>query len=222
MALNLFVGFGATLLVNWLADWLPGIGSEKKITEKRHRGPRWGGLFLVGVLFAFYRSFPIQNPESSASVNPWVIWFCFAVFSLILVIDLEHRRVLNIVVYPMAGVAFALALWRTDLSLTSAIVGGLVGFGIFLLLYSVRPGALGAGDVKMAGLIGLLVGFPGVIVALLSAITLGGLGAGFLLIFRRVGIRGTMAYAPYLSVGAMIALLFGQSIVQWYAGRFGL
>ena len=152
----------------------------------------------------------------------WVLWLFFALFLLILVVDLEHRRVLNVVVYPMACVGLALALIRPDLSFASAVIGGLVGFASFLLLFLLRPGGLGAGDVKLAGLIGLLVGFPAVSVALIAAIGLGGLGAAFLLLFRRVGLRGTMAYAPYLSLGAMVALLYGPTIIAWYWGRFGI
>ncbi len=57
-------------------------------------------------------------------------------------------------------------------------------------------------------------------VALIAAIGLGGVSAAFLLLLRRVGRRGTMAYAPYLSLGAMVALLYGPTIIAWYLGRF--
>ncbi len=62
------------------------------------------------------------------------------------------------------------------------------------------------GDVKLAGVIGALVGFPAVFPALQVGIVFGGVAAGLMLLTRRVGRGGTLAYAPYLVVG--VALVF--------------
>jgi len=221
---NLVVGLVVGLGVNWLADRLPAYGRTdlpaQTVTASHWR--RGAGVILASCLFGGYIFAFQSDPTGGSPVYDWLLWLFFAVFLLILVIDLEHRRVLNVVVYPMACVGLILAAIRPELSLSSAVIGGLVGFASFLLLFLLRPGGLGAGDVKLAGLVGLLVGFPGVSVALIVAIGLGGLGAAFLLVLRRVGLRGTMAYAPYLSLGAMVALLYGQTIIAWYLGRFGI
>ncbi len=220
LVINLILGLVVGLSVNWLADWLPAHGRTDSSALPVRNGWRWGGVLVTALLFAGYLSaFGVDAPVGPGSY-PWVQWMFFALFLLILVVDLEHRRVLNIVVYPMACVGLLLVFVRPELSLLRACLGGLFGFFAFFLLFRLRPGALGAGDVKLAGLIGLLLGFPGVLVALAAGIGLGGLGATFLLLFRRVGRRGTMAYAPYLSVGAMIALLYGPTIISWYVGRF--
>lgn len=219
---NLLLGLVVGLGVNWLADRLPAYGRTALPAQTTPNRWRWAGVLLVSCLFAGYLLAFQPDPNSDTLAHHWLLWLFFALFLLILVVDLEHRRVLNVVVYPMAGVGLVLAMIRPELSLASAVIGGMVGFASFLLLFRLRPGGLGAGDVKLAGLIGLLVGFPGVSVALIVAVGLGGLGAAFLLLFRRVGLHGTMAYAPYLSLGAMVALLYGPTITAWYLGRFGI
>ena len=65
---------------------------------------------------------------------------------------------------------------------------------------------MGGGDVKLAGVIGLLLGYPTVFTGLLLGIILGGLAAAVLLLFKRITLRSTMAYAPYLASGALIGL----------------
>ncbi|MBI3960061.1 MAG: prepilin peptidase [Chloroflexi bacterium] len=222
LAFNLLVGLLIGLAVNWLADWLPAYGRTDSPALLVRHWRRWAGVLVASSLFGGYLfAFP-EHPTVASPARDWMLWLFFALFLLILVVDLEHRRVLNVVVYPMACVGLILATVRPDLSFASAVIGALVGFASFFLLFLLRPGGLGAGDVKLAGLIGLLVGFPEVSVALIAAIGLGGVSAAFLLLLRRVGRRGTMAYAPYLSLGAMVALLYGPAIIAWYLGRFGI
>jgi leader peptidase (prepilin peptidase) / N-methyltransferase len=69
------------------------------------------------------------------------------------------------------------------------------------------PG-MGMGDVKLAAVIGAVVGFPLVFTALILGVLVGGVAAALLLVSRRIDRRGTMAYAPYLVVGVAL-VLFG-------------
>jgi leader peptidase (prepilin peptidase)/N-methyltransferase len=67
---------------------------------------------------------------------------------------------------------------------------------------------VGGGDIKLAALIGFALGFPEVLWALLVGIGSGGLVALFLLWTRRGDRQTRIAYAPFLCLGAMVALLF--------------
>jgi prepilin signal peptidase PulO-like enzyme (type II secretory pathway) len=145
-----------------------------------------------------------------------------ALFTLIAIIDLEHRRVLNVVLGPATLAAVILAAVQSLPAFWSACWGGLSGFLLFGGIALVRPGAIGAGDIKLAGMIGFVVGFPQVFVALIAGIVAGGVGALLLLSFGRVHRKSTIAYAPYLSLGACIALLHGPQILAWYMHRLVL
>lgn len=150
---------------------------------------------------------------------------------VIFFIDLEHRLVLNRVTYPAMGVAVVLAAMRSltgdPLGLSpvvpgilSALVGGALGFVIIFLPAWLTKGGIGGGDVKLGALMGLFLGFPAVFAGLFLGFIGGGLGAVVLLATRVRGRRDAVPYAPFLAAGAWVALLYGNQIVAWYAGRF--
>jgi leader peptidase (prepilin peptidase)/N-methyltransferase len=156
-----------------------------------------------------------------------VMAFYACLFIIIFVIDLEQGLILNKVVYPGMVVALLLALLpRPELTIVikpgiaSAALGGAIGFVVFLVIALVSRGGMGEGDIKMASLIGLATGFPVVLVALFIAILLGGLVAAVLLVFKLRRTGQTVPFGPFLSAGAILALLFGPAIVNWYLNLF--
>jgi len=129
-----------------------------------------------------------------------------ALLLTILVIDLEQRRVLNVMLGPAAvGVALC-SLFAPPPTPWMALAGGLVGFAIFLAIGIVGRGAMGGGDVKLMGLVGLMVGYPAIFAAMIYGILLGGAAALFLLVTRRGTRKSTFAYAPWLALGALITV----------------
>ena len=107
---------------------------------------------------------------------------------------------------PAALVALAFSLLPGTPTPLNALIGGALGLGIFLILALISRGSLGMGDVKLAGVIGLMVGYPDVTTTLILGVILGGLAALYLIVVRRAGRKATMAYAPYLSLGAIYSL----------------
>jgi leader peptidase (prepilin peptidase)/N-methyltransferase len=100
-------------------------------------------------------------------------------------------------------------LWLSDAlgALLISIVGGFVGAGIMFAVYVILPG-FGFGDVKLGALVGLIVGFPAVLTALLTGMVFGGIGAAVMLLTGRAGMRSAIAYGPYLAGGAILELLW--------------
>ncbi len=72
------------------------------------------------------------------------------------------------------------------------------------------------GDVVLAGLLGLMVGFPLVFIALFLSILAGGIVAAALLISRRKKRREMMPFGPFLCLGGMVTLLWGKELLGWY------
>jgi leader peptidase (prepilin peptidase) / N-methyltransferase len=137
-------------------------------------------------------------------------------------IDLEHRIIPNKITYPAFPV-FALAIvlgWAFDQGLdpVRALIGALVYGGAFLLIAFIAPRGLGMGDVKLTGLIGLVMGSLGlrfVGVAAGGAILLGGIG-GLVALLAGRGRKSAIPFGPFLSVGAIVAMLWGERIAGWY------
>jgi leader peptidase (prepilin peptidase) / N-methyltransferase len=137
-----------------------------------------------------------------------VVWLYVAFLLAVLVIDFERRRVLNVMVAPAAVIALLASFLPGYPAPLQALLGGAVGLGVFALIALAGRGKMGPGDVKLAGVIGLMTGYPAVIPALVVGVVLGGLAALLLLIARRAGRKDSMAYAPYLALGAIAALLW--------------
>jgi leader peptidase (prepilin peptidase)/N-methyltransferase len=79
---------------------------------------------------------------------------------------------------------------------------------------------MGLGDVKMAALMGIMLGFPSVLVAIFVAIIAGGIMAIVLLATRKKGRKQAIPFGPFLALGTMLALIWGNSIWGWYARGF--
>jgi leader peptidase (prepilin peptidase)/N-methyltransferase len=143
-----------------------------------------------------------------------------AILILVTVTDLEHRLILNWVILPAIVLALAAAPLRPDLTWQQILVGGVVGFGFFYLIAIIYPGGMGAGDVKLAAFVGLISGFPAVIVALLVTILAGGLTSIFLVVTRIRSMRDAIPYGPFLVIGGIVALFWGQMMVNDYIEQF--
>jgi leader peptidase (prepilin peptidase)/N-methyltransferase len=90
-----------------------------------------------------------------------------------------------------------------------------------LILALIARGALGLGDVKLAFLLGLFVGYLGwghLVVAVLGAFILGGLVALVLLLTRRASRKDSIPFGPFMTTAAIVAVIFGDAIIDWYLG----
>lgn len=155
--------------------------------------------------------------------------FCvfFAALLAISVIDIDHFIVPNRVLYPALFVAFPLLVlaavatgnWT---SLLHAVIGGAGGFLVLLVVHLVSPAGMGFGDVRLAGLIGMMLGWLGLGYAVLG-IFLGFLLASIIgigLIVTRVrGRKDPVPFGPFLAAGAVLAVLWGHALLGAYGHR---
>ncbi len=135
-----------------------------------------------------------------------------ALLAFIFAVDLEHKLVLDVSVYPAILAILVIAALVDHRAFSSMLIGLALYGGLFLFLYGLgyllyRTEALGLGDVKLAILIGLLVGWP----AVTQALVLGAaFGAAVSLLLLGLGVAGRHTYIPYgifMASGAVLALL---------------
>jgi prepilin signal peptidase PulO-like enzyme (type II secretory pathway) len=166
-----------------------------------------------------------------ADSTPSVFWPDLAVgfvLLLIVIIDIEHRLILHVVVIPAAVLFALLGVLNPERGVVKTVVGGVAGFAIVFCLFLLgdlfgrlisrmrrRPleqVAFGFGDVTLAGLIGLLVGWPGVLLALfVGVVTAGVFSAGFILyglLRRKYEPYQAFPYGPFLVLGAFLLQYF--------------
>jgi leader peptidase (prepilin peptidase) / N-methyltransferase len=158
----------------------------------------------------------------------WVgaaIAFLLMLMPAIAVIDIEHRIIPNRLMYP-ALVAFPVYLtlaWLIGAPVDLArMLIGFTSFGGALFVVAFVSRGMGMGDVKLAALIGLVLGSLGlryVGVAAGAAIVLGGVGAIVALIVGR-GRKAAIPFGPYLAAGAVVSAFWGAQIADWYLRTF--
>lgn len=154
----------------------------------------------------------------------WVSAVLIAYLALIAIIDLEHRVVLHPTSLLGAVICF-LAGYQLH-GFLDTIIGGLAGFAIMLALYflgaaftrlmakirkeEIDEVALGFGDVNLSGILGLLLGWPGIAAGLFFAILLGGLGSALYMLYTKLTGRyrlfAAIPYAPFLIIAAVFLL----------------
>ncbi|HEX9075690.1 MAG TPA: prepilin peptidase [Anaerolineae bacterium] len=159
-----------------------------------------------------------------ATVQTALMAIYTTIFLLVLVTDLEHRLIFNVVIFPAIAFA-ALASPFSGTGWARALLGGAVAFVIVLAIYlfgkvfervrglSIKGGAFGQGDVTLSTFIGLVTGFPFVINAIILGILLGGLGAiatltYYAVVHRRLALGAVFAYGPYLCIAGWLVMIF--------------
>jgi leader peptidase (prepilin peptidase)/N-methyltransferase len=218
IVLDLLLGLIVAVGVNWASDDLTRFGdrSRPKVADAPARPTlallRWlqgtrtmpvviaavvelGSMVLCAILglkFGLTTAFAMAAPGC-------------AYLLLLALIDLKHRLVLNVLVYPAIVIALVAHVLAGDVKY--ALVGGVFAFMIFYGTAVVKPGTLGFGDVKLATLIGLAFGFP----AILWVLIVGAGSAAIIAVYFLLTARGRISsipYAPFLCLGALIAVFY--------------
>ncbi len=193
------VGAGAGWVVRWGSVRLAQLeGLEPRHVWWQVYGPPVLSAVLFGVFALHVSSFPLLALRSAfVLVLVQVIFF-----------DLEHRLILDRVMFPSMALALVVSLFGHPW--WAAIATGLAAGGLFLLLALAgsaifKTEAMGFGDVKLAVFMGLLLGPLPTVQALFYGVFLAGLVSIGIIIWRR-SMKGTIAYGPYLAAGALIVL----------------
>lgn len=207
----LFVGAVAGVLVNRAAGrfpWPPGA----EVRELLGPGPLAVRPPLVEALTALLVALTVLRFGPSWELPAFLLLAVVGV--LLAVVDLQHRLLPNRVVLPSlaAGTALlllpALADGAWD-ALLRALLGAGALFAVYLALALVSPGGLGMGDVKLAAVLGLYLGWLGwtaVVLGALAGFVVQALVALVLLATRRIGLRGELPFGPAMLAGAALVV----------------
>src|SRR6185436_17648182 len=148
----------------------------------------------------------------------------FSCLMLVLgLIDYDHMILPDRITLPGIVAGIASQLWAPLAGLVPALIGALLGAGILLAVWGLwlvvrREEGMGLGDVKMLALVGAFLGWQGVLVTLFFG-ALSGSVVGLALMRRgSVDMRSKLPFGVFLSLGGLVALFFGDTLVAWYAG----
>jgi prepilin signal peptidase PulO-like enzyme (type II secretory pathway) len=166
-----------------------------------------------------------QGPE----IFLFGLWLLLATGLVALFIyDLRWQLLPNRITYPLGYLAAAYALTSVVIApkplfaLTNVVLSVGVGGGIFYVLFQISEGKwIGGGDVKLGWLLGLIVGTPArALLIIFIASVLGTLVSLPLLAAKKLKPNNTIPFGPYLIMAAIIVVLVGHNITEWYQNTF--
>ncbi len=171
-----------------------------------------GAVFLAGYLW--------YGPSALLVVRLAFAWAMIALF----VIDYQHQILPNVITIPgivLGIVANVLAGPGWIASIVGAAVGAGTLYAIAEIYYRVRhEEGLGMGDVKMLGMIGAFLGWKLVLLTLVISSFLGSIIGVFVLVSRKESLKYAMPFGTFLAVGAVVASVVGDAILDWYLRFF--
>lgn len=194
------------------------------------------GVFFAAVALWFFLTQLPSEPWSGvsatvASVLALVAYLYLAAISIALaLIDIDTHTLPNRIVLPgyvvgavLLGVSGLLA--GDFAALATAAIGAAALFLLYFLLVLAYPRGMGMGDVKLAGVLGLFLGFVGwqsIVVGAFGAFLLGGIFSLVLVALRRASRKTAVPFGPWMLLGAWLGILFGSDIMSTYLGLFGI
>lgn len=142
---------------------------------------------------------------------------------IIAFIDLQEQIIPDVISLPGIVVGLILSFIVPYISFINSALGALVGGGIILIIAWVgsiifKKEAMGGGDVKLTAMIGAFLGWRYTIISLFLGFFLGAL-TGIILIIAKIKKReDAIPFGPFIALGSIITLLWGEKILLWYLG----
>lgn len=185
-----------------------------------------------------YPAVEVATGAAFVTLGAWQGWswtllpllYLAAVSLALAIIDAEVRRLPDAIVLPSYVVLPLLLL--PQLAATGEwwpVVRGLVGLVALFAFYDVLgllyPRGMGGGDIKLAGLLGLVLGWAGfaeLLVGAFAGFLLGGVYSITLLALGRAGLKSAIPFGPFMLAGAWVGLVTGAAVADWYLGTAGL
>lgn len=191
-------------------------------------------VWIVEVFFIAASVYISFSPPTK--LGYWLGMILLAYFGVVVLIDLEYRLIMHPV--SIFGAALGLLVGILKIGLVRSLIGGAAGFLIMWLIYllgvliiklvnrrrgqAVNDVALGFGDVNLSGVLGLMLGWPAILVGLVIAVLIGGVISLIyilvMLVTRRYQAFAALPYGPFLVIGATILIYFWDLIVVTVGG----
>jgi len=172
---------------------------------------------LCGSLFAL--SFYVLG--SFGAVSLWLLLyflFLICIFIVVAVIDIKFSLIPTTFVFFAAAVSLFYNYFFLDSALfvQNVLTAFLLAAFFFALFLITKGRGMGSGDIPLAFLIGMVLGWPNAIAAMFLAFTSGALISILLVIFGKKGLKQTIPFGPFLAASALVVMFWGRQIVDFY------
>jgi len=149
-----------------------------------------------------------------------VYWLLITGLLIILfVYDLKTQTIPDTIAYLGIGLAFVYSIFNFKFSIFNSILAPIIAGGFFAILVLIsKERWMGQGDIKIGALMGLLLGYPNVLVGLFLAFIMGALAGLILIAMKKKTLKSQIPFGPFLILAIFITIFFGEKILNWYLG----
>ncbi len=171
------------------------------------------------ILFPVFFYINISNPQLTLILSR--DWLLVSAFIVIFVYDLRFQMIPMLIVWPTLALVFILNLFL-GFFWGNLLLYAVIGCLFFGLQYYITKGrGIGSGDIWLGALLGLVFPVFGLFfLALFLAYIIGAIISSFLLINNKKSLKSKVPLGPFLIIGAIITLIWGQQIIVWYLSLF--
>jgi len=157
-----------------------------------------------------------------------LLFYVASALIIIFVYDLKHYLIPDKILFPAIVTTFLYRLFGiwdlgfgNSAGFSNFILAAIIASGFFFIIWLVSGGKwMGFGDVKLAVLMGFLLGLPNVLVALFLAFFFGAIIGLILMVFNKKSLKSEIPFGPFLIVGTFLAMTWGSQIIHWYLNFF--
>jgi len=155
-----------------------------------------------------------------------LVYFCFiATLLVVIYIDIDHQIIPNRITFPGIPVCLAATFFLPGITFAGGLAGMLAGGGsLFIVAWSYKQitkrEGMGFGDIKLLAMIGALIGWKGVLFTIYLASVLGTAVGLLVILLNKKNFRVKIPFGPFLSIGAITFLFFGDEVIAWYFHTF--
>jgi len=142
----------------------------------------------------------------------------FSTLLVVTVIDLDYQIIPDRISIPGIPIAFACAMWLGRITWSDSLLGATLPAALFLAIIILSRGGMGLGDVKLIAMIGALIGWKLALLTILVGAVAGSVVGIGLMVFQGKGRKTAVPFGPFLSLGAVVSVVCGTPLIQWYLG----
>lgn len=153
-------------------------------------------------------------------LSPLLFIYALLCSSLIIIafIDLEYKIIPDIITLPGILIGLIISFIFSYTPLTHSIKGLLIGGGLFYLIAILSRGGMGGGDIKLIAMIGSFLGWEKVLLTIFLGSLSGSIIGIILIILRKKGRKDTISFGPFLSLGTIVSIFFGNYLISlWFS-----
>lgn len=195
---------------------------------------------IIFILVFYYQILATRHWSLVTFLSLFFYLFIAACLIAIFVYDLKYSLIPDKIIYPAIIINFIYAAaaiilyflkykeifyrlyphtWPPVYNPLYLLYGVFIGGGFFLIMVLLSRGRwMGVGDIKLGTLMGLLLGFPLIILALFISFITGALVGLILITLKKKTMKSQIPFGPFLVLGTFIALFWGSQILNWYLG----